>query len=127
MTLPRFAAEASLYRTDRSYYGHTTASPAGGEHGMVTPQQGPGCTVLCSTWSDCNTKCGAWPPGLSNYNCWLDCLESTVDCLNGSTCNPGRPGPPRATQCTSTQRCCGSYNSQGLCVGTCWASNRPCP
>ena len=44
----------------------------------------PSCTVLCSTWNLCNQTCGAWPPGLSNYQCWLDCLSPSVNCLNSA-------------------------------------------
>jgi len=43
------------------------------------------CRVFCSTWNSCNQTCGSWPPGFSNAQCWLDCLQSSVDCLN-STC-----------------------------------------
>ena len=43
------------------------------------------CRVYCSDWNSCNQTCGAWPPGLSNYQCWLDCLRPSVDCLT-STC-----------------------------------------
>jgi len=43
------------------------------------------CRVFCSDWDNCNQTCGKWPPGLGNYQCWLDCLGPSVDCLN-TTC-----------------------------------------
>jgi hypothetical protein len=43
------------------------------------------CPVFCSDWNRCNQTCGNWPPGLGNYQCWLDCLQADVDCLN-ATC-----------------------------------------
>jgi len=43
------------------------------------------CQVFCSEWDTCNQTCGAWPPGLSNYQCWFDCLRPSIDCLT-STC-----------------------------------------
>lgn len=44
------------------------------------------CRVFCSDWNRCNQTCGKWPPGFSNYQCWLDCLQTDVDCLN-TTCS----------------------------------------
>jgi len=44
------------------------------------------CQVFCSEWDNCNQTCGAWPPGLSNYQCWFDCLRPSIDCLT-STCH----------------------------------------
>ena len=44
------------------------------------------CRVFCSTWVSCNQTCGAWPPGLGNYQCWLDCLGPDIDCLT-ATCS----------------------------------------
>jgi hypothetical protein len=41
----------------------------------------PNCQVFCSTWNSCTQQCGAWPPGLSNYQCWFDCLGPSIDCL----------------------------------------------
>ena len=43
------------------------------------------CRVFCSDWNRCNQTCGQWPPGLGNYQCWLDCLQTSVNCLN-ATC-----------------------------------------
>lgn len=52
------------------------------EFGVCVPSN---CPVFCSTWTSCEQQCGAWPPGLDNYQCWLDCLGPTIDCLT-STC-----------------------------------------
>lgn len=44
------------------------------------------CRVYCSDWNHCNQTCGKWPPDLSNYQCWFDCLSPSISCLT-STCN----------------------------------------
>ena len=115
MAVPGYTAEASLYVTGRLYRG--TSTPGSSAGAMVVAQQGTGCTVSCDDWISCNQECGQWPPGLSNYECWLDCLKPTVDCLNGPTCFGGPPPPPAC--CPSARpHCCGSC-ARGKCNGTC--------
>ena len=124
MGLPGYRAEASLYRSGRSYGGGTIT--AGGDAGtMVIPQQGPGCTVSCDEWSTCNQTCGQWPPGFSNYDCWLNCLKPSIDCLNGM-CTPPPPPPP-CCPVGRTCRCGGKCIPGRGCVnGQCLRPGESC-
>lgn len=81
MSMPGYSAEASLYITGRSYRANTGA-PGSSMGSMVVTQQDSTCSVCCSEWQGCNEKCGSWPPGFSNADCWLNCLKPCVDCLN---------------------------------------------
>jgi hypothetical protein len=103
MGMPGFNGEASLYVGARSYYGGVRA--LSGAAATVVPQQDPSCTVSCSDWRNCNATCGSWPPGFSNYQCWLDCLAPIVDCLQGSTCYPP-PVDCTTTGCKPGKVCC---------------------
>ena len=125
MAAPGFTAGASLYVSAWSYRGGTNAS--GGSLGtMVVAQQGSGCTVSCADWNSCNQKCGSWPPGFSNYHCWLDCLKPSIECLN-TTCTP----PPAPAPCCgfgTTCRCGGKCVPGVGCVGgRCLRPNQQCP
>ena len=124
MAAPSFTAEASLYMTARSYRGGTGIS--GDSQGTeVVAQQGSGCTVECADWNSCNQTCGEWPPGLSNYNCWLDCLKPSVNCLN-STCTPPPPPPPCCPfgrSCKCGGRC---IPGRGCVGGECLAPGEFC-
>jgi hypothetical protein len=120
MNMPGFTAETSLYMGRGSYCGNINISKVG--VAMVIPQQDPGCTVLCSDWRGCISKCGAWPPGYNNADCWLNCLKPSTDCLQ-RTCGPVVP-PKR---CSSKQQCCGTVNPDGTCDGTCWPKGLECP
>ena len=95
MTIPGFRTDASLY-IGLTSYGRGVRPLHAGIGVAVIAQQAGGCTISCDDWVGCNNQCGGWPPGLSNYQCWLDCLKPTVDCLQGSTCFPAPP------DCTTT-------------------------
>jgi len=88
LSIPGLTADASLYASGRAYRAGMSAF-GGGVPAAVVAQQLSGCTISCSDWIVCNNKCGAWPPGLSNYQCWLDCLAPTINCLQG--CGPIPP------------------------------------
>jgi hypothetical protein len=104
MAAPGYTAAASLYTTRRSYSGGIKASGTGAGANVVA-QQNSGCTVSCDQWNGCNDRCGTWPPGLSNYSCWLNCLQPSIDCLN-NTC--AGPLPPDCTTlgCKAGLVCC---------------------
>jgi hypothetical protein len=123
MSIPGFSGDASLYRGFTAYQTGIQTSRRVAT-GAITAQQAAGCTILCDDWISCNNKCGAWPPGLSNYQCWLDCLRPTIDCLQGSTCFPLPPDctttgcrPPFiCCDCVSPARCTSeSYCRNVLC------------
>jgi hypothetical protein len=103
MTTPGFSAAASVYSPRRSYHGRAGTFGVGLGEATIAPQQDPGCTVSCADWIMCNTKCGAWPPGFSNADCWINCLKPTIDCLQGSTCFA--PPPSCDDQCAGLQGC----------------------
>lgn len=125
MPIPGYTAEASLYMTGRSYRGNST--PGSSPGAMVVAQQGAGCTVSCDDWISCNNKCGGWPPGLSNYGCWLDCLKPTVDCLNSAACFGGPPPPPPCCPIGTTCRCGGECVPGKGCVnGECLRPTESC-
>jgi hypothetical protein len=107
----------------RSYRQGVKASRVGAPAAIVA-QQDSACTVLCSDWANCNTMCGSWPPGLGNAGCWEHCLQPTIDCLQGSTCYPGTPPPPRG--CPIGEKCCGVINSAGKCGGDCVPYHQVC-
>ena len=131
MTVPRFNADASLYMGHRSYYGGVGASRVGAPAAVVA-QQDAGCTVLCSDWIRCKQQCGNWPPGLGNYQCWLNCLAPTIDCLQGSTCYGGGGGGGPIPCCPNGKRCCGECQPRPdgrgeYCDDVCVGPNQVCP
>jgi hypothetical protein len=118
MNMPGFTGEVSLYVAGQSYCGSIRA-PGDGAATAIVAQQDSGCTVSCSEWTGCNNKCGEWPPGLSNYQCWLDCLKPSIDCLQ-RTCGPplrdctttGCPsGKPFCCDCVSPAKCTSSMRA----------------
>src|SRR5262245_44207761 len=120
MNMPGFTAEASLYMRSRTYRGGVRASRVGAPAAVVA-QQAPGCTTLCSHWEGCKTTCGNWPPGLSNYQCWLDCLAPTISCLESSVCYPGPSYPPPPVDCPEGEKCC-ERDEEGNCIDCIWHS-----
>jgi hypothetical protein len=113
--IPGFTAQTSLYMGRRSYCGNIRAA-RGEAATVIIAQQDSGCTTSCSEWIGCNDKCGAWPPGLSNSQCWLDCLKPSTDCLQ-TACGPQLrdctttgcpPGKPFCCDCVSPAKCTSS-------------------
>jgi hypothetical protein len=123
MSMPGFAAEASLFKGSSSYYGSVRASRVGA---AIVPQQDSGCTVSCLDWVGCNNKCGSWPPGLSNYGCWLDCLAPSINCLQGTCYQPPPAGCCPRDPWGREYTCCGSCET-GKCDDVCVPPGLECP
>jgi hypothetical protein len=87
MALAGYAAEASLYRTGRSYVGRNR--PTGNAGAMVVPQLdcGAGCALK---WQVCNIGCVSSGPFLPL--CLAACGGALALCLNGCPSGGGGGG-----------------------------------
>ena len=123
MSLPSFAAEASVYRTSRSYRGSSgrTADNAG-QRTVVGQQFGFlslfSCQASCFWgWFPCMAICSFSP---SSGHCELVCRLEHEWCLN--RCEAGGPSPG---ECPRGQRCC-ERDESGRCT-ICVPSGAECP
>ena len=121
MSMPGFGGGASLYVSARSYHVGIRALSVGAANSVVA-QQGSGCTVSCADWIECNNRCGQWPPGFSNADCWIDCLAAPVNCLQ-STCFPTQPS---CDDVCADRQGCNKVSCLCSCEGGKLAPGGPC-
>jgi hypothetical protein len=126
MALPGYAAEASLYRTSRSYRG-ASGGPADDSGLAVTAQQ-IACDDLCAIkWQVCNIGC-AISGGILLPFCLAGCGVAFGLCLDDCPSGGGGGGGGGGTSgcCPAGRRCCGSCAS-GKCDDACIGPGQSCP
>jgi hypothetical protein len=130
MGLPGYAAEASLYRTSRSYRG-ARRGPAG-DSGLTVVAQQIDCSGLCAIkWQLCNIGC-ATGSGPLVFLCLAACGVAFGLCLNDCPSGGGGGGVPRCCPpgrtCRCGGRCVTNPNGTISCVGgECLTPNQQCP
>jgi hypothetical protein len=130
MALPGYAAEASLYRTSRSYRG---ASGLADDSSLAVVAQQISCEASCAIrWQLCNIGC-AVGTGPLVLLCLAACGASLGFCLGGCPSGGGGGGgvpqccPPGRT-CRCGGRCVTNPNGTISCVGgQCLTPNQQCP
>jgi hypothetical protein len=115
MNMPRFAAEASLYKTTRWYSGYSGIAGLNTASAVVAADANSDCIGICLLAAEGAAVACAWSgPGI--YACLLADVLATWACVNG--CPPpsngggGGGGPPPPLCCPPGTQCkCG-----GKCV-----------
>jgi hypothetical protein len=104
MSLPRFSAEASLFRTHRHYYSPSQSSVHAGlnsEVRMAIPPNGlPHCTQCINGWKTCDgeplecTSCSSCNPATGFQSCVTGEVHSNKPCTSCGPCQVSTtPGP----------------------------------
>jgi hypothetical protein len=122
MTLPGYAADASLYRTSRSYRGSSGGSARLAGPAVVAQQLD--CHTSCALrWELCNLGC-AVGTGPLVLLCLAACGASFGLCLNACPPTGGGGGGP-TPECGIGRRCC-ERDETGRCT-LCVPNNAVCP
>jgi hypothetical protein len=154
MNIPRFTAEASLYRTSNQYNSSAGGSFLSTGNTTITPQgcgwiKGGICGFFIAGGAVvCTASCLASPAlgGLPCYLCWAGWLGGSYgyckDCIPGwmralidlfesggggggvGGGGGGQPNPP-PIGCGFNEKCC-AHDEEGNCI-ECWPKTAPCP
>jgi hypothetical protein len=144
MSVPGFAAEASLLKTQQAYRGYCGTAGAGAAWGVVpsAPLCGSDCWLGCTIGSGvaCGPACvlgigvcvtsGGILCELGLGFCLLACGGQVVDCiLNCPDCpGGGGGGPPECCQAGTSCRCGGRcVPGRGCIGGRCLRPTEECP
>lgn len=103
MQMPRFTADASLYRTSRHY--RAVAARASDFGGLAFPAIAKG--IHCVSDPSCST-------GFSQIFCPTFDPDSCQE--TGVCCTPPRPTPPPPSACPVGQQACTNEGVRGCCV-----------
>src|SRR5262245_46476067 len=142
MTMPRFAAEASLYQTNNRYRFAAGGSSLSDGTTAVTPQ---GCGLSCAIATVgigivCGGACAFNPltcaacvslllsadACIPCYDCLPKFIRDLLDQIPGGFCSRDGGGEPPC--CPSGTICsCGGHCISGLCTGICLPPGAPCP
>jgi hypothetical protein len=123
MALPGYAAEASLYRTSRSYRG--APSSLATDVGQTVIAQQIDCDALCAgKWQACNIGC-AISGGIFLPFCLAGCLVAFGLCLSDCPSGGGGGGGGGSGECGIGRRCC-ERDENGRCT-ICIPNNAQCP
>jgi hypothetical protein len=130
MALPGYTADATLYKTMRSYRRHSSASGFSSTPIIVAQDLGS-CTALCAVrWQISNALCSS---SIGVPPLFVLCLAGAgiafglcLDSCTKSNPLPPNPDPPPQGCCPSGQRCCGSCES-GRCDDVCVGAGQACP
>ena len=120
MSIPTFAAEASLYKSTRLYRGYGGRTRLDTASNVVAAASD--CEIACGV-ADATCLAACTASGPFTPLCWAGCQVATVLCL--SRCQGGGGDPsccPPGTTCS-----CGGHCFSGLCTGICLPPGAACP